>query len=147
MVERPIKKSERQAKANLEANSEHASTVSEEHTVVSEEHTVRPVRKDKDRSSDQGEERGRSKGKRGKDKSRWDTDGKPPVNPALMRGPKPVKAKSEPEPEPELPVESTAIESEMPVESITSELETPVESVAPESETLDTAKITATVES
>ncbi len=76
MVERPIKKSERQAAQQNENNGE-----------------ATQASPSPGRSTDRNENRSRSKDKgRGKGKDR---DEKPsaPVNPALMRGPRPVKPK------------------------------------------------------
>ena len=59
---------------------------------------------DKDRPRGKG--KGKGKGRRNKD----DRDKKPPVNPALMRGPKPTP-KVEPDPEPEVSEEGLADEA------------------------------------
>ena len=92
MVERPIKKSERQPKANSEGDSGNL--------------TSTPSRKS-DRKSFKG------KGK----KSSFEDESKPPVNPALARPPKPPKPQAKIEPEPEEPkVESEQISQEQPVE-------------------------------
>ena len=60
-----------------------------------EEREARKPSFDKDKSRGKG--KGKVKGRRGKD----DKEKKAPVNPDLMRGPKPTK-KVEPEPEPEV---------------------------------------------
>ncbi|BAY17140.1 hypothetical protein NIES21_29750 [Anabaenopsis circularis NIES-21] len=83
MVERPIKKSERQAQANTDNNSENSDSAPS-----IESHPKRSNSRDN-----------RSSGKRKKDSAKDEI--KQQVNPALARGPKPVKApvivKSEPE--------------------------------------------------
>lgn len=77
MVERPIKKSERLAKAESAEGQEASSLPSSE-----ERREVRPAR---------GRDKG-SKGKgRGKDKGRGEEEKPQAVNPALMRGPRPAK--------------------------------------------------------
>ena len=76
MVERPIKKSERQPKANSEGDSDNL--------------TSTPSRK-----SSRKKFKGKSK------KSSFEEESKPPVNPALARPPKPPKLQAKAEPEPE----------------------------------------------
>ena len=84
MVERPIKKSERQSQANTDGNSSNS--------------RVKPSGKP---------QRKGAKGKR-KKASFLKDESKPPVNPALARPPKPPKPKAEPEQEAEPEVEVTA---------------------------------------
>ena len=107
MVERPIKKSERQAKADP--------IVGADAPVQASEERARPTRDNPNRDKD------RSKG-RGKRDER--DEAKPPANMALMRGPKPVKPKPEPEPQPEV-VEKIVEESIAETAETTEE--TPVE--------------------
>ncbi len=96
MVERPIKKSERQTKEQShEADAPESTDVRRE---------TRPPRKkdpqaERDQPQDRDQHQDRRKGKKRGDRRDGDVD-KPPVNPALMRGPKPSPAKP-PEPEPE----------------------------------------------
>ncbi|MDJ0799297.1 MAG: hypothetical protein QNJ51_21190 [Calothrix sp. MO_167.B12] len=86
MVERPIKKSERQPKANSEGDSDNLKST--------------PSRKSNRKNS-------KGKGKKGS----FADESKPPVNPALARPPKPPKIQAkEEEPEPE--VESEPISPE-----------------------------------
>ncbi|MBD2495713.1 hypothetical protein [Nostoc sp. FACHB-280] len=95
MVERPIKKSERQAQANTDNNSENSDSAPS-----IESHPKRSNSRDN-----------RSSGKRKKGTAKDEV--KPPVNPALARGPKPVKppvVKSEPE------TDSEAVSEESPAE-------------------------------
>ncbi len=108
MVERPVKKSERLAKA----------------AAAGEDISAQPS----ERSDERSERRKGGKGK-GKGGSRQEAP-KPPVNPALMRGPKPVKAQPQPEepPEPEVTAETDSAEnSDTPEASIA---ETPAETAA-----------------
>lgn len=79
MVERPIKKSERQAKAE--------SGESQDISAPSEERNSRPARNN-DRDRDRSKGKGKGKGKKG---SRDDSEPKQMINPALARGPRPVK--------------------------------------------------------
>jgi hypothetical protein len=90
MVERPIKKSERLAKAATEGESVAA----------------QPSERRENRSD-------RRKGDKGKGKGGREETARPPANPALMRGPKPEKPKPEPEvpPEPEVTAETEAEET------------------------------------
>ncbi|MBW4442482.1 MAG: hypothetical protein KME10_14860 [Plectolyngbya sp. WJT66-NPBG17] len=127
MVERPIKKSERQASEASDATS--ASPQTQPSTSESEgsaalpdgikpSSSPRPVKKGDAPRSDMP----RSEEKRGKRNDRGNDRGRkseksdaPPINPALMRGPKPPKA-SAATPEVETPSEEsesseTAIES------------------------------------
>ncbi|MBE9209389.1 hypothetical protein IQ244_23385 [Nostoc sp. LEGE 06077] len=96
MVERPIKKSERQAQANTDNNSGNSDSAP----------SIESHPKRSNSNSD------RSSGKRKKDSSKDEI--KQQVNPALARGPKPVKApvivKSEPE------TESEQVSEESPAE-------------------------------
>ena len=100
MVERPIKKSERLAKAAAEGESA----------------DVQPSGQREDRRPSRGKDR-KGKGK-GKDRKE---DFKPPVNPALMRGPKPVKVVEAP------PVEEPPAGEEESVEATESTESTTVE--------------------
>ncbi len=94
MVERPIKKSERQSQANTDTNSENLDSIP---PVESKPKTSKP---DGNRSS--------GKGKKGS----FADENKPPVNPALMRGPKPVKPPAKVETEVETESEPISEESE-----------------------------------
>lgn len=86
MVERPIKKSERQSQTNADNNTENIDSPVESNSKSSKPNNHR------------------SSGNR--KKSSFKDENKPPVNPALMRGPKPVKAqpitKTDSEPESEV---------------------------------------------
>ncbi|MDX2215089.1 MAG: hypothetical protein SFY66_17510 [Oculatellaceae cyanobacterium bins.114] len=96
MVERPIKKSERQAIAqSTEEGGEAQGT-----ELPPQRDTPKPVRaKDKPPGkSDDHKSKGKGKGKRG---SREEDQPKAPGSLATMRGPRPVKAPPE-EPEPEV---------------------------------------------
>ncbi|MBH8577289.1 hypothetical protein I8752_30855 [Nostocaceae cyanobacterium CENA369] len=73
MVERPIKKSERQSQVDTENNSENSDSV--------------PSIESNPRSSKRSGNRSSGKGK----KASYGDENKQPVNPALARGPKPVK--------------------------------------------------------
>ncbi|MDZ7957390.1 MAG: hypothetical protein RMY34_05715 [Aulosira sp. DedQUE10] len=75
MIERPIKKSERQSQANTDNNSENLDS-------------VLPIESNPTRSKPSGN-RSSGKGKKGS----FGDESKPPINPALARGPKPVKPK------------------------------------------------------
>ena len=89
MVERPIKKSDRQAEPALENNTDES--VVESNT---ERPSSRPVPKSKSERSERDSERssgGKDKGRGGK-KGSFDDEPKAAFNPALARGPKPVKA-------------------------------------------------------
>jgi hypothetical protein len=83
MVERPIKKSERQSQANTDKSSENLDSVS-------------PNESNSYRSKSRGN-RSSGKGKKGA----FAEESKPPVNPALARGPKPAKPQPKVEIEPE----------------------------------------------
>ena len=99
MVERPIKKSERPAIAESQSG-EGAETTA-----------------NRGRDNARSEERGGNRSSRGKgDKKRrgkrdQEQEERPPVNPALMRGPKPVQAK------PAVAVEEAPVETEVDEES------------------------------
>jgi len=97
MVERPIKKSERQAQANTDNNSGNSDSA--------------PSIESNPKRSHSGSNR--SSGKRKKESSKGEV--KQQINPALARGPKPVKApvivKSEPETESEQVSENSPEES------------------------------------
>jgi hypothetical protein len=107
MAERPIKKSERQAKEVASGNE--GETVSRPSPVSRSERSSSD--RDRDRDRDRGGDRRKGKeGKRGKA-----DDIKPPANLALMRGPKPAKAQppvvEEIPEEPETTAEETAEET------------------------------------
>ena len=118
MVERPIKKSERQA---TEQPSSDAAGFQESETPDSgarnseERGRSRPSR-DKGDRNDKGGDRGGDRGKRkGKGRDQEDDRARTPVNPALMRGPKPTQPKPpvvQPEPEVE---ESSTVEADSEV--------------------------------
>lgn len=114
MVERPIKKSERQANSAPDPASVPADqpSTAEGSTALPDGNkpsAARPVKKGDAPSSNT-----RSTEKRGKrndrDKKSEKADA-PPVNPALARGPRPPKA-SAAKPEPETPAEPESSESE-----------------------------------
>ncbi|WP_392530958.1 hypothetical protein [Nostoc sp. C117] len=77
MVERPIKKSERQSQPSTDNNAENLDS---KPPIESNPKISKPSQ---NRSSD----RSSGKGKKGS----FGDDNRPPSNPALMRGPKPVK--------------------------------------------------------
>lgn len=113
MVERPIKKSERQA-ASLEGNAEGTEVSSSDQSSKREPRRVLDRDKDRDRRDRDGG-RGKGKGKgRGKDRDSFREEEKP-VNLALMRGPRPVKPQA-----PEPPVEEATVE-EVATEEIIAE--------------------------
>nr|WP_290223122.1 hypothetical protein [Trichocoleus desertorum] len=126
MVERPIKKSERQVADNPSSDAAEfqGSEASDSGTRNSEERgRSRPSRdkadrndKGSDRSGDRGGDRGKRKG-RGRDQE--DDRARTPVNPALMRGPKPTQSKPPVvQPEPEVEENSTVeADSEVATES------------------------------
>lgn len=111
MVDRPIKKSDREAAQKADP----AAAQSAEPQSAEPRSVPAPVKKadrkdggPSEKGSDDRESKGRSKG-RGKGRGRGKDDApKAPMNPALMRGPKPTK-KIEPE-EPEEPEEETPTE-------------------------------------
>lgn len=92
MVERPIKKSERQPKLNTDKNSGNSDSIS-------------PAESNPKRSKGRGD-RSSGKGKKGS----FADESKPPVNPALARGPKPVKPQPKVTTEPETDSESSPVE-------------------------------------
>jgi hypothetical protein len=94
MVERPIKKSERQAAPS----SEPSSPTSDSKPSV----PAKPQR-----SAGRSDDRASGRGKRGSQ----DDEPKQMTNPALMRGPKPVKAPIAPEPQPEAIADETLAET------------------------------------
>src|ERR671932_531688 len=116
MVERPIKKSERQAMAS---NSDVTETVKENEGQAQEasldeispspspRNTPRPIlgKEGKDRGTDRDRDRDKDRGRgKGRGKGNQREESRPSnVNPALMRGPKPTKPKppvvKEPDPE------------------------------------------------
>jgi hypothetical protein len=104
MVERPIKKSERQAK------------IESGEITPPEPTSERPARAEKPSIGKGGGGGGKGKGR---DKRDRDDDSKPPANMALMRGPKPVMAKpvvEAPPAEPEATDEATDEAAETPAE-------------------------------
>ncbi|MFN6569580.1 hypothetical protein A6770_10950 [Nostoc minutum NIES-26] len=94
MVERPIKKSERQSQANTDTNSENSDSV--------------PPIESNPRSSKPRGNRSSGKGK----KASYGDENKQQVNPALARGPKPVKPKINVKTEPETESEPISEESQ-----------------------------------
>jgi hypothetical protein len=98
MVERPIKKSERQAQGSTDKNSENSDSIP---PIESNPKSSKPSRDRSDRSS--------GKGKKGS----FGDENRQPTNPALARGPKPVKP---------------------PVKVVTEELETESEPLSEESQ-------------
>ncbi|BAY79398.1 hypothetical protein NIES25_58830 (plasmid) [Nostoc linckia NIES-25] len=94
MVERPIKKSERQAQANTDNNLEKLDST--------------PPADSNPKSSKPDRNRSSGKGKKGS----FADENRPPVNPALMRGPKPVKPPTKVEKEVETESEPISEESE-----------------------------------
>jgi hypothetical protein len=95
MVERPIKKSERQAKLDADKNSGNSDSIP-------------PVESNPKSSKGRGE---RSSGK-GRKKGAFSDESKQQVNPALARGPKPVKPQPKATTEPETDSESTPVEAQ-----------------------------------
>ncbi|MEL6601662.1 MAG: hypothetical protein AAFP20_00370 [Cyanobacteria bacterium J06614_10] len=101
MVDRPIKKSDRDAAQQSQSTDNSTDASSAE-----PRKTPRPIKKadrtdggpdQRDRSEGRRDDRGRGKGK-GKGRGRGKDDApKAPMNPALMRGPKPTKKVAEPE--------------------------------------------------
>jgi hypothetical protein len=90
MVERPIKKSERQPQADADKDSGNQDFGESNH-----------------KSSKSSGNRSTGKGK----KSSYGDENKQPISPALARGPKPVKPKVVTTPEPETESESTSEDS------------------------------------
>ncbi|GAA6618642.1 hypothetical protein [Scytonema sp. NUACC26] len=99
MVERPIKKSERQANTNADSNSENLDST------PPVESNPKSIKRNSDRKGDSSERRSSGRGKKS-----YGDDSKPPVNPALARGPKPVKSKPNIVVEPEVEAESSSSE-------------------------------------
>jgi hypothetical protein len=93
MVERPIKKSERQSQANTDNNSENNNSIT---PIESNPKSSKPSR---DRSSDKGK------------KASYGDENRQQGNPALARGPKPVKPPVKVQTE-ELETESETISEE-----------------------------------
>ncbi|PSB25332.1 hypothetical protein [Stenomitos frigidus] len=97
MVERPIKKSERQAKPEGESSETVAKalpTRNVERPTLSKDkekktEVAAPSREGDRREGDRGKGRGKGKGR--------DEEPRQVMNPALLRGPKPTKPKPEPE--------------------------------------------------
>lgn len=107
MVERPIKKSERLAKAESAEETGASSLPSSE-----ERRESRPAR-----GRDKG---GKGKGGKGKGKGRGEDEKPQAINPALMRGPKPAKSQPPKEEVPEVTEEtSEAIAEETTPEEVT----------------------------
>ena len=102
MVERPIKKSERQAAPS----SEPSSPTSDSKPSVPAKPQRSAGRSD-ERPAGRSDDRASGRGKRGSQ----DDEPKQMTNPALMRGPKPVKAPIAPEPQPEAIVGETSEET------------------------------------
>ncbi|MEH1968967.1 MULTISPECIES: hypothetical protein [unclassified Nostoc] len=75
MVERPIKKSERQSQESTDKNSENSDSI----TPIESKPNPKSSKPSRDRSSGGGK------------KSSYKDENRQPVNPALARGPKPVK--------------------------------------------------------
>lgn len=112
MVERPIKKSERQAQPNPDAAPQ--STESSSAPQSSESGSApqslepkspppKPVRRSPDAKSSEESDRGGRRTDRASGRGRKGDKEEPrqAMNPALMRGPKPVQPKPAPEPQPE----------------------------------------------
>jgi hypothetical protein len=91
MVERPIKKSERQSQANADGNPENSDSM--------------PPVESNPKSLKRRDERSSSKGKKS-----FADESRPPTNPALARGPKPVKPPANVVVEPETESEPTSEE-------------------------------------
>lgn len=96
MVERPIKKSERQPKVDADNNSANSDSM------PPVESNAKPIKRIGDRKAESSERRSSGKGKKGS----FTNESKQQVNPALARGPKPAKPKpsviTEPEPDSEV---------------------------------------------
>ncbi|CAN1209060.1 hypothetical protein TUMEXPCC7403_02475 [Tumidithrix helvetica PCC 7403] len=92
-MERPIKKSDRQPKANTDNDSSNLDSTPPIETKSAEAKPL-PSKSNSDRSSDRSSGRGK--------KSSYGEETVQRVNPALTRGPKPVKPKAEVIPDPEL---------------------------------------------
>ena len=102
MVERPIKKSERQALGNSQ-NSTEASETSANLEGGAERTTSRSEDRGANRSP-KGKGDKKRRGKRDQDQE----ERAQPINPALMRGPKPVRPKPAPQVEEEATLEGDA---------------------------------------
>ncbi|MEH1939314.1 MAG: hypothetical protein V7L01_03725 [Nostoc sp.] len=94
MVERPIKKSERQSQANTDNSSENSDSIT---PIESNPKSAKPSR---NRSSDKGK------------KASYGDDNRQQGNPALARGPKPVKPPAAKVKTEELETESEPISEE-----------------------------------
>ncbi|MEL6856511.1 MAG: hypothetical protein AAFO83_15590, partial [Cyanobacteria bacterium J06607_13] len=139
MVDRPIKKSDRDA-AQQSQSTENSTDASS----AEPRKTPRPIKKadrtdggptKSDRSEGKRDDRGRGKG-RGKGRGRGKDDApKAPMNPALMRGPKPTKKVAEPE------VEETAAE-EVAAEETAPEETAPEETAVASEEATEAAEAT-----
>ncbi|GAB1543188.1 hypothetical protein NUACC21_58620 [Scytonema sp. NUACC21] len=91
MVERPIKKSDRQPKVDSDNTSENSDSL------PPVESNAKPIKRIGDRKADSSERRSSGKGKKGS----FAKESKQQVNPALARGPKPAKPKPDVITEPE----------------------------------------------
>jgi hypothetical protein len=124
MVERPIKKSERQTtnQPSSDAAGFQESEAPDAGASNSEERVRSRPSRDKSDRNDKGSDRGGDRGDRGKRKGRGrdqeDDRARTPVNPALMRGPKPTQPKPPVvQPEPEVEENSTTeVDSEVATE-------------------------------
>jgi hypothetical protein len=94
MVERPIKKSERQPSSGTDSESENSDSM--------------PTAKSNPKSSKQSDDRSKSRGK----KATLGDESRQSVNPALARGPKPVKPQPKVIIEPESESEPISEESQ-----------------------------------
>jgi hypothetical protein len=94
MVERPIKKSERQPSSGTDSNSENSDSM--------------PTAQPNPKSSKRGGERSEGRGK----KAAFGDESRQSVNPALARGPKPVKPQPKVIIEPESESEAISEESQ-----------------------------------
>jgi hypothetical protein len=101
MVERPIKKSERQSQDNTDSKPKNLDS--------------KPLESNPKRSKRNDDRSGRGKKRDFKDES------KPPVNPALARGPKPVKPQPKDTIEPETDTEAVSAESQDETQGETAE--------------------------
>ena len=114
MVERPIKKSERQS-APAGDSSQPSESQNSESQNSAPRSSAPPVTKRSDRTSDRPSDRTEDRGDRKNDRKgkRGDREeSKQPVNLALMRGPKPVKSAA-----PALELEPEAVAEENPEET------------------------------
>ncbi|MBD2099150.1 hypothetical protein H6F90_29230 [Trichocoleus sp. FACHB-591] len=126
MVERPIKKSERQVADNPSSDAAgfQGSEASDSDTRNSEERVRSRPSRDKSDRNDKGSDRGSGRGgdrdkRKGRGRDQEDDRARTPVNPALMRGPKPTQPKPPVvQPEPEVEENATAeADSEVATES------------------------------